>query len=388
MDTGGLHNDADFQRLLEITSTASFFSILGKTQKERYHSGFLGWLLNPQGTHGLGNEPLRLFIKAINNACLKPSIDHPAICPAKLAESNVLSEIDVDPNEFSPKEANISGVGELDCFIRGTIESGESFAIVVEQKTTSHFHEGQCQTYGNWLLSDDRWDIRVPVVLIPNWRIGKSIEQTCSDGRWCAITYEILYDCVLSPLLQREDLKAKTRVFLEDYELSLRTPVDGRSLIRDIELEQLIHGLKARYPQEMREYESLHKTTVSSKSQGTSNKLYYLSIDIGNEEPEEFEGNRQDIFQGVVKLVADNYPLFEAAGLELPYALDRGTGRPSNRMLLSLNKNDIEGPVAAEIDTERTLYMSSAISSQPRNVQRSIATLIKKVGWEVESFSP
>lgn len=389
MNTNTIHTDPEFLRYREITHTPSFFSILGKTQKERYHSGFLGWLLNPAGTHGLGDAPLKLFIEAINNPALAPMEHVDTINPSRLIGNYNFSNANVEPNEFSPQETNIAGVGEFDCFITGELTDETSFAILVEQKTKSKFHAGQCRNYCNWLLKDERWDIKVPVVLVPHWRIQENIVATCDDPKWCAITYDELFSYVLSPLMQRNDLLPKTKIMLDDYVLALRTVVEGRSLINDEELQKLVASLSTKYPEEFRAIYKKQKAASSQHEAISPNKLYYIRIDLGNGQVVEFDGQRNEIYEGVVNLVADNFPLFEAAGRTLPAMLKRSkSAGPSKRTFLSFNKDGIKVPVSARIDTQRVLYMSAGINSQPVNTKRTIATLIEMVGWEVTDFSP
>lgn len=53
-----LLNDLDFDRLDLELRTPNIFQILNIARAEIRHSNFLAWLLDPNGTHGLG----RLFL--------------------------------------------------------------------------------------------------------------------------------------------------------------------------------------------------------------------------------------------------------------------------------------------------------------------------------------
>ena len=52
-------NDPAFIQLRRKQDEANIFSIVGQTNTERWHSSFLAWLLNPEGSHGLNYFPLK-----------------------------------------------------------------------------------------------------------------------------------------------------------------------------------------------------------------------------------------------------------------------------------------------------------------------------------------
>ena len=52
-------NDPAFIQLRRKQDEANIFSIVGQTNTERWHSSFLAWLLNPDGSHELNYFPLK-----------------------------------------------------------------------------------------------------------------------------------------------------------------------------------------------------------------------------------------------------------------------------------------------------------------------------------------
>jgi hypothetical protein len=50
-----LQDDPAFQGIESRLKTANPFRILGTTDRERWHSAFWGWILDPKGSHGLGD---------------------------------------------------------------------------------------------------------------------------------------------------------------------------------------------------------------------------------------------------------------------------------------------------------------------------------------------
>src|SRR3954465_7909258 len=57
-----LIEDSEFERLTQQVSESTIFDVLGITTEERIHSSMLGWLLDPTGSHGVGDIVLRRFL--------------------------------------------------------------------------------------------------------------------------------------------------------------------------------------------------------------------------------------------------------------------------------------------------------------------------------------
>ena len=54
-DLLALEADPAFQALQRSQTRTNMFTILGTTDRERWHSAFWAWLLDPEGSHGLGD---------------------------------------------------------------------------------------------------------------------------------------------------------------------------------------------------------------------------------------------------------------------------------------------------------------------------------------------
>lgn len=61
-----LVNDERFDKLDLQLKNANIFSVLGIERMEIRHSNFLAWLLDPEGTHGLGSLFLKRFLRDIS----------------------------------------------------------------------------------------------------------------------------------------------------------------------------------------------------------------------------------------------------------------------------------------------------------------------------------
>lgn len=72
MDLASLVADAGFQRLSALQGQPNIFRAIGRTHTETWHSAFLGWLLDPKGSHQLGTFPLRRFLAMVAQSHIIP----------------------------------------------------------------------------------------------------------------------------------------------------------------------------------------------------------------------------------------------------------------------------------------------------------------------------
>lgn len=72
-----LHLVADdrFAKIESLAKRPNLFRIVGRTHTETWHSMFLGWLLDPKGSHNLGSFSLRRLLVAITNPTIIGSVD-------------------------------------------------------------------------------------------------------------------------------------------------------------------------------------------------------------------------------------------------------------------------------------------------------------------------
>ena len=70
-----LLNNVDFEKLELELKTPNIFQILNISRTEIRHSNFLGWLLDPNGNHGLGKLFLLKFIREVATSEIATEID-------------------------------------------------------------------------------------------------------------------------------------------------------------------------------------------------------------------------------------------------------------------------------------------------------------------------
>lgn len=120
-----LVNDIEFDQLELLNNEQTFFEIIGASKTEIRHSNFLAWLLNPDGSHGLGEAFLKRFIREI-------VADNRAIG---------VSEIEVEQLDFN----NVKVLREwsnIDILIEF-----EELVFVIENKVLSKEHSNQLTRY-------------------------------------------------------------------------------------------------------------------------------------------------------------------------------------------------------------------------------------------------
>ena len=54
-----------YGQLKSFYNQTTLFNVIGAERSENRHSAFLCWLLSPNSSHGLGTEPLKLFLRLV-----------------------------------------------------------------------------------------------------------------------------------------------------------------------------------------------------------------------------------------------------------------------------------------------------------------------------------
>lgn len=121
----------------------NIFELLGlQTDETRLHSNLLAELLNPKGNHGLGDEPLKLFLRDICKNQL-PNFDK---AHATIEKEHFISNIAADYN---------SG-GRVDILIQDTADNKHKNAIIIENKIYAGDQYKQLYRYRNF--AKDRYE--------------------------------------------------------------------------------------------------------------------------------------------------------------------------------------------------------------------------------------
>lgn len=200
--------DEDFIKLVKLYQRPNFFRVMGKSYREEWHSSFLCWLLNPAENHGLGTIPLKSFFELYSRK--QDGNSHLAD-----ADISLLTESDYGTFHFSTEHL-VKG-GRIDIFGKS-----EKAVLVIENKVTSKEHDNQTERYYNYVSSaaDYKNSQKYYVYLT----IDKN--DTAQDSHYIHITYQDIYDYVISRCMEHEDLHPDTKMILEQYSLNLSNPLN------------------------------------------------------------------------------------------------------------------------------------------------------------------
>ena len=210
-----------FAQLKALYSQTTLFNVIGSERSENRHSAFLCWLLNPSSSHGLGTEPLKLFLRLV--ATLKWG--HQTfgdVLYRKVLAGNYDLEL-MEPIEVE-KNVGSHNKGRIDIWMVACLtyeDDGQIMKqvvpIVIENKIYSS--EGQDQT--------TRYQQAVMQYIISKQQeTGMDYSSICvllsPDGKapkcdqFTSMTYQQLLDYVLTPVSIMK-MPNKEYSFMETY---------------------------------------------------------------------------------------------------------------------------------------------------------------------------
>lgn len=216
--------EPNFVRLEHLFDEPNIFKIVGRTHYERWHSCFWGWLLDPNGSHLLSSYPLSRLILLLGESGSLPS--------SHMGQQNLLllmanaeyDDVSISPNENDSTELGVTGVGRFDIFLKADVndifDQKHKLNLLVELKVDSVPSAEQSKRYADWLFDTHSADVNLAVYFLP--KLGESAGATVGDDRWHCISYQLLHDKLLLPLLEHPSLNPKTSPFIEQYMKNMR----------------------------------------------------------------------------------------------------------------------------------------------------------------------
>lgn len=207
------YNDALFQKLNAYYCKTTLFNILKIERNENRHSAFLAWLLDIKESHGLGEEPLRRFMRLLAKADSR--YDSPFVVGSYRVENErVRLEHLVDNNR------RIDVYITFDCFEKDENDKcSNRFCIIIENKVYTEENGHQTQLYYDWAKKDkeNKGATIIGVFLSPDK------DKTCSCQEYIKIDYQELLVQVIEPLLALE-MSDEARWIISDYIVNLGQP--------------------------------------------------------------------------------------------------------------------------------------------------------------------
>ena len=244
-----LVTDPAFLRFASATEEPNFFNIVGQSRYERWHSAFWGWLLDPGGSHGLGEFVINRFLVLLFSEGTLASADAQDQAPEVLSRAS-LDTIRVRPNEWDHTEMSVDA-GRLDIYVEGKLSRADAssgdFHILVEMKVESKISRDQSTAYAKWLIAGHPDDINLLVYILPSETLRSTSEATVGDSRWYCLDFQALHDQILLPALDHHALSAKTRPFIVQYVRNLQIPHRGIKMAITSDEKKLARQLYEKY---------------------------------------------------------------------------------------------------------------------------------------------
>jgi hypothetical protein len=159
------------------------------------------------------------------------------------------TEIEVAPNEFAYSEISVAGIGRFDVFVTARyserLGSTGRLNILFELKVDGLPSEHRSKKYADWLEQNHPDDINLLVYFIPF--LKETSKETVGDHRWYCVTYQLLNDKLLIPLLERPNLNEKVRPFIIQYIKNLKTRHKGIKMAITEEEKRMAVALYDKY---------------------------------------------------------------------------------------------------------------------------------------------
>ena len=192
-----LVSDPDLEDLEARLGRCNTFEALGLVRRENKHSDFLAWLLDPTGTHGLGDDFLRLVVRYVAERALTLGLPGP-------------TPFQADAWDYSDSEVRREW-RRIDVFVR---DDRNGFACVIENKVNIREHSGQLGRYRRTVETElPGHRARLYVLLSPD-----GAEPDEEGEPYVPLTYAELRP-LLTRLLnrRREQMGARVEGLIDDY---------------------------------------------------------------------------------------------------------------------------------------------------------------------------
>ena len=214
-----LITDPRFQELKHRQERSNVFTVVGQTHTEHWHSSFMSWLFDANSSLGLGHFPLARLLGIYLRKAQSPVIGIEDIYSKELNDIVFCTEKDASffDNEANKRKRSIDVYGESDKYI-----------IVIENKVTAseNFNNsdiGQTQDYYDYvqkkMQSENTQKKALFFFISPN-----GSQRACSE-HYVKISYQEMFDCIISKCIQHPNVSENSKYLLEQYASNLREPV-------------------------------------------------------------------------------------------------------------------------------------------------------------------
>ena len=254
-DVAKLYASKAYIELNHSIKQTDFFKVLGVSRNELCHSQFIAWILDPNGSHGLGDFSLRRFLQLL--AIKKNSKQNEkAELPKELENYLIVDKYEINrANDYkviteypivarkkkNGKQKENKSKDRIDILVKGinlSFDNGNNekeIFILIENKVKATVSDGQTQHYYDWAndrldgtvdVEDDRPEgMPLCVFLSPG---KKNTKPDCD--KFIRITYQDLVELVIEPCMLKttsEISKAYMQEYLKTLSYSTETDKNG-----------------------------------------------------------------------------------------------------------------------------------------------------------------
>ena len=206
-------NNPELEKLESLLNQFNIFDVLNIVHTEIRHSSTIAWLLDPNGTHGLGHHFLKLFLKYF-------------ISNNKESLSSII-------NLFTIEFLNLNNVeirkewNHIDIMVL-IDDKDQKIVIAIENKIKTKEHGNQLHRYRETIEKKFPDYTKLYIYLSPDGLIP-------SDENWSVLSYSIIADIIEGLLKNKKDvLNTNIIEFISQYNTNLRRHIVGNSEIEQI----------------------------------------------------------------------------------------------------------------------------------------------------------
>ncbi len=220
--------DPNFERLEQLLDAPNIFRILKAKRTEIRHSNFLGWLLDPSESHGLGEK---ILIKVLRDILLAGKIDN-------------ISPFDLEGINFRKVEV-LREHQNIDILIRlGDI------IVCIENKFDTSDHSWQLLKYKNIVEKDYVDKKHIFVYLTPNGDDPNDKDMWVIYQNYSYVDFIKILEIIL---LNKDDLRPTVYTYIKDYLITIK-----QEILWNDELNKLESELYNTYSAFINQYNSKH----------------------------------------------------------------------------------------------------------------------------------
>ena len=218
-----LVNSIEFQELNSYYNEKTMFSALNVERSENRHSAFIAWWLNPKSEHGLGDAPLKLFLRLVATK----GWDIAALYNRVLAGNYNISLLeDIQVEKSVGKIGNSNSKDRIDIWAALELsyeEDGDEVRqivpVIIENKIYSNEGKEQTMRYYNAALDYRQED---SVESIPMGVLLTVEDKAPSCDVFVNVTYQELLTYVIEPLVS--SVAPDSLKFVESFIRNLGRP--------------------------------------------------------------------------------------------------------------------------------------------------------------------